>query len=163
MTIPYSLPCTRQVPDNEPTTLNITEAISFLVSAAGLAGTVTFTQGRDGYFITAPTDTRCFVNGIQTVVQGNCPQSAGRRLAHAGGGNEGGLVGKVPANGGGLAIYGTATLTNTNVYANQAQGQVCSPSIPFLDLIFQRSAGSLHAHGCVLAGWRARNLWRGPF
>ena len=83
-----------------------------------------------GLFITAPpTDTRiCIVNGIQTVVQGKCPQSAGRRLAHAGGGNEGGLVGKVPANGGGLAIYGTATLTNTNVYANQAQGQVCSPS-----------------------------------
>ena len=27
--------------------------------------------------------------------------------------------------GGGLAIYGTATLTNTNVYANQA-GDVCS-------------------------------------
>ena len=30
--------------------------------------------------------------------------------------------------GGGLSIdYGTATLTNTNVYANQA-GMVCSPS-----------------------------------
>ena len=173
MTILYSLPCTRQVPDNEPTRLNITETISLLISLTTTTGpnitaelvgaTISITPF--GLFITAPpTDTRiCIVNGIQTVVQGKCPQSAGRRLAHAGGGNEGGLVGKVPANGGGLAIYGTATLTNTNVYANQAQGQVCSPSIPFLDLIFQRSAGSLHAHGCVLAGWRARNLWRGPF
>ena len=31
------------------------------------------------------------------------------------------------SQGGGLAVYGTATLTNTNVYSNQASG-VCSPS-----------------------------------
>ena len=30
------------------------------------------------------------------------------------------------SQGGGLAVYGTATLTNTNVYSNQASG-VCSP------------------------------------
>ena len=39
--------------------------------------------------------------------------------------------------GGGLAIYGTATLTNTNVYTNQAE---VLTSRPFPDL--QRPAGT---------------------
>ena len=34
--------------------------------------------------------------------------------------------------GGGLYIYGTATLTNTNVYSNTAAGNVSAPSAPCL-------------------------------
>ena len=34
--------------------------------------------------------------------------------------------------GGGLYIYGTATLTNTNVYSNTVTGNVSAPSAPCL-------------------------------
>jgi hypothetical protein len=37
------------------------------------------------------------------------------------------VLGFFGLQGGGIAIYGTATLTNTNVYSNEAQ-YVCSPS-----------------------------------
>ena len=36
-------------------------------------------------------------------------------------------LGFICLQGGGLYIYGTATLTNTNVYSNEAE-YVCSPS-----------------------------------
>ena len=36
-------------------------------------------------------------------------------------------LGFICLQGGGLAIYGTATLTNTNVYSNEAR-YVCLPS-----------------------------------
>ena len=37
------------------------------------------------------------------------------------------VLGFFGLQGGGIAIYGTATLTNTNVYSNEAQ-YVCLPS-----------------------------------
>eukprot|EP00964_Phaeocystis_antarctica_P118298 scaffold82090_cov67-Phaeocystis_antarctica.AAC.2 len=80
----------------------------------------THCQGRPlGIFITAPVNNLCVINGIKTLVQGDCPSKDGRRLVSA-------SSAPVSANGGGLAIYGTATLTDTNVYANQAGLRVCS-------------------------------------
>ena len=54
-------------------------------------------------------------------------------------------------NGGGLYIWGTATLTNTNVYANQAD-TVCSPFEP--SVTFHLPAGTLRdcAHGWQRGG-----------
>ena len=42
---------------------------------------------------------------------------------------EGYALGFICLQGGGLVISGTATLTNTNVYSNQAE-EVCSPFEP---------------------------------
>ena len=47
--------------------------------------------------------------------------------------------------GGGLFMSGTATLTNTNVYSNQAD-EVCSPLLPPVPRsFFQRPDGTLRA------------------
>ena len=56
-------------------------------------------------------------------------------------------------DGGGLYIWGTATLTNTNVYANQAD-TVCSP----FELSSSAPMESLTLLS-LLAGWWPRHLW----
>ena len=58
------------------------------------------------------------------------------------------MLGFICLQGGGLYIQGTATLTNTNVYSNQADG-VRSLFLTFI----QRPTGVLTVAMCVCGSW----------
>ena len=60
--------------------------------------------------------------------------------------------------GGGLAIYGTATLTNTNVYSNTARS-VRARLLNLPRRFLHRPDGTLRARLYLLAGWGALHLW----
>ena len=89
-------------------------------------------QDGGGISITAPVNNTCVINGIRTVVQGDCPSKDGRRLVSAP---------SAPAS--------TPSALEL-VYANQAKRQVCSP-FSFPGPYFRRSAGS-YMH--MLAFWQ---------